>query len=154
MRDFESNIPYELKNEYRISYKNKTSKLKKDAYDKGYVQALSSEKKDFSNYKNDDEIESYKDGYDSGMISLDDEGKNAYDYGFNGEEYTVPDEFSVAENALLLSYKKDSEELLLKKEKQAKVTTITIGILLVVGVGGVKLIRKKRKISSDDELNV
>lgn len=154
MRDFESNVPSELKSEYVSSYNNKTSKLKKDAYNKGYVQALGSEKLDSSNYKNDDEINSYKEGYDVGVISLEEESNNAYEYGFTGKEYTVPDELVVAEKVLLSSYNEGVEVLQRKKEKQAKVTTATIATLLVGGVGGTTLVKKKKNSSKNDDLNI
>lgn len=154
MRDFESNVPSELKSEYMNSYNNKTSKLKKEAYDRGYVQALGNEKLDSSNYKNDDEINSYKEGYDAGVISLEEESNNAYEYGFTGKEYTVPNELVVAEKLLLSSYNEGVEELQRKKEKQAKVRTTSVVTLLVGGVGGITLIKKKKNISKSDDLNI
>ena len=148
MRTFEDNVPSELKIKYTTAYNNKTDELKKIAYDEGYVQALNCVAADSSKFNNEEEINSYNEGYSVGTTDLETEKSIAYEAGYAEEEYSVPEKFTVAEAVVMASYKDGEEALRLEKKKQSQVVMGTVAVLLVAGGAGATIVIKKKKSSN------
>lgn len=154
MRNFEGNVPTELKEKYTTAYNNKTTELKEVAYDAGYVQALRCVDSDASSFNNEEEVNSYNEGYSVGVSNLNLEKNIAYKAGYDEREYSVPEKLSIAKEVVMASYNEGAEVLRLEKEKQAKVIATTVVGLLVVGGTGVIIFMKKRKLSNREVLDL
>lgn len=96
MRSFEENIPTELKEKYTTAYNNKTAELRRSAYEAGYLQALNRADSDSSIFSNEEEANSYNEGYTVGIADLESEISSAYEAGYGNQEYVVPEKFVVA----------------------------------------------------------
>lgn len=144
MREFDSNVPNELKEEYKKSYSNKTSNLKKIAYDLGYEKAVNNKEADSSNFKHSEEKNSYDEGYNEGKADIEKEKDIAYEYGHTGKEYDIPEQLAGVEELLLSSYNEGVEKLKLEKESQDRAIKTTMAVLLVGGIAGGAVIKKKK----------
>ena len=144
MRTFDDNVPSELKLKYTTSYNNKTDELKKIAYDEGYVQALKCNDSDSSRFNNEEEIDSYNEGYFIGTSDLETEKSIAYESGYTEKGYSVSEKFSIAEEVIMTSYKDGEEELRLERKKKSQVIISTVVILLVAGGAGTTIFMKRK----------
>lgn len=144
MRILESSVPSELRKVYNEAFNSKTSELKKIAYDEGYIQALSMKGLEISKFKSDEEVASYNEGYNIGKKNLEEENNYAYECGYSEKEYSVPENLVVAENILLSSYNKGVETINQEKAKQYKVIMAGVGVLIVAGITGGVIIKKKK----------
>lgn len=147
MRTFEDNVPSELKIKYTTSYNNKTDELKKIAYDEGYVQALKCVDSDSSGFNNEEEINSYNEGYSIGTSDLETEKSIAYEAGYSEKGYFIPEKFNVAENVVMASYKEGEEALRLERKKQSQVVMSTVAVLLVAGGASTTIFMKRKRAS-------
>ena len=154
MRNFEANVPTELKEKYTTAYNKKTTELKKVAYDAGYVQALKCINSDASSFNNEEEISSYNEGYSIGTSDLEAEKSVAYQAGYTEEEYSVPEKLAIAEELVMASYNEGAEVLRAEKEKQAKVVTTAIVGVLAVGAAGGAIVMKKKKVAKKKVLDL
>lgn len=153
MRTFGDNVFSELKTSYTNAYNKKTEELKKAAYDEGYVQALRSSALDSSRFKNEEEVNSCNEGYSVGVADLENEKNVAYEAGHSNMDYVVPERFSVAQEVVMVSYKKGVEDLKIEKDKQSKIIAGTM-VLLAGGAGATVFVKKKKKtnkVNSDKE---
>ena len=145
MRNFEANVPTELKEKYTTAYNKKTTELKEVAYDAGYVQALRCVDSDASSFNNEEEVNSYNEGYSVGVSNLNLEKNIAYKAGYDEREYSVPEKLSIAKEVVMASYNEGAEVLRLEKEKQSKaIATTVVGLLVVGGAGGAIFMKKKK----------
>lgn len=154
MRSFEANVPNELKEKYTVAYNNKTTELKNIAYDRGYLQALNGTDSDSSTFNNEEEVNSYNEGYKIGVSDLESERNFAYEAGYGEQEYVVPEKFVVAESVLMTSYNEGVETLQEEKAKKAKAVGTTAVILLGLGAIGGTVVMKNRKLAKKETIDI
>ena len=154
MRTFEDSVPNELKEKYTTTYNNKTTELKKMAYDAGYLQALNMVDSDSSIFNNEEEVNSYNEGYKIGVSDLESEINFAYEAGYGEQEYVVPEKFVVAEAVLMASYNDGVETLKEEKSKKAKAIATTGIVLLAVGATGGSVVIKKKKATKKEPIDI
>lgn len=142
MRDFTEDVPSVLKSKYIYAYNNKVDNLKELAYNAGYQQAISENEADLSNFKNQEEINKYNEGYEEGNANLESEKNKAYEAGRNGNEYYVPENLSAAEKVLVSAYKEGEE--IHKQENKKKAVTAGAVLVTASAVGSAVVIKKKK----------
>lgn len=139
MIEFPDDIQEEFKNAYIQSYNDAQEELKNKYYMLGFNSAIKGEEYKSIDEDNEKYIGWFKDGYDSGISSLEEELEKAYNLGYEGEDLYISEEMDIAKEVINESYVKGVSD---KKQEN---TLGIVGLGGIAGIGGLIYHRKRKK---------
>lgn len=142
-QSFSEDINQEFVEVYNLAYESEQEILCNNYTNEGFKDAIQGIKsKDFT-YENEKFARWYKDGYEKGGSELEQAKTDAYNKGYNKENFEVAEELQLAESELEKYY---NEGLNKKKSEEKKIATnVGVGSILVGGTGFLVYRNKKKK---------
>lgn len=139
MIKFPDDTEEEFKNAYIQSYNNIQEELRNKYYVLGFSSAIKGEKYKSIDEDNKKYIGWFKNGYDSGISSLEEELEKAYDLGYEGEDLDISEDMDLAKDVINESYVKGVSD------KKHETNSGMFGLGGIAGIGGLIYYRKRKK---------
>lgn len=140
---FSEDINQEFIDAYNLAYESEQEILCSNYTNEGFNDAIQGINSKVSKYQNIKFAKWYKEGYEEGCSALKQAKTDAYNQGYNKEDFKVTEKMELAESELEKNYNEGLEKKQSEEKKTA--TTVGVGAIAVAGGAGFLVSRNKKK---------